>query len=186
MRYTRRMPSFSYIARTASGTMEKGSVTATNAEAAREKLRKQQLMVEELKQNSAEEDMETIGFSGAMPWTTTEDDLAAVPPPSPKTAEIKGDYVPLVDTLQLFAGWLLAWYGVVYALGALRLSGKLGFDIPFLESLFESPLVLRFAFGTFLFLLLSNVHQWLGRGAGKAIGLGALWLLLLLAFSVNA
>lgn len=179
------MPSFSYIARTASGTMEKGSVTAATAEAAREKLRKQHLMVEELKETSSHEETETIGFSGAMPWTTTEDDLATVPPPAPQTPEVTGEYVPLVDTLRLFAGWLLAWYGVVYALGALRLSGKLGFDIPFLESLFQSPLVLRFAFGTFLFLLLSNAHQWLGKGTGKAVGLGALWLVLMMMFAVN-
>ena len=71
------MPQFSYIARTAAGTLEKGSVTAPTPESARERLRKQQLLVEELKE---EETGSRIGFASGMPWTTTENDMPKTDP----------------------------------------------------------------------------------------------------------
>lgn len=176
------MPTFTYIARTQDGTLEKGEITASSPEAAREKLRKKQLMVEELKAQDAET---AIGFAGAMPWTTTDDDL---PAPSPVADAPAADpsYIPLTDTLRLFAGWLLAWYAVVYLLGSFRMSGQLPFEVPFLQGLFESPLVLRFAFGTFLFLLLTTVHRWLGRGAGKGVALAVIGIVLFVLFHLNA
>lgn len=190
------MPSFSYIARTSEGTLEKGTIAASNTEAAREKLRKKQLMVEELQEENSpsarpgarSDGPMPIGFAGSMPWTTTEDDLSTVPPPAQtiRTTAEDMEYLPLVDTLRLFAGWLLAWYGIVYLLGWYQISGKISSDIPFLQALFASSLVLRFAFGTFLFLLLTSVHAWAGKGAGKAIGLGVLGIVIFFVFHLYA
>ncbi len=179
------MPSFSYIARTGEGTLEKGTITASSSESAREKLRKKQLMVEELQEDNSPSTT-SIGFAGSMPWTTTEDDLSSVPPPSPvlQTAVTEDDteYLPLVDTLRLFAGWLLAWYAVVYLLGGYQRNGKISASIPFLQALFESPLVLRFAFGTFLFLMLTSIYAWTGKSTGKAIALSVTGIITFLIF----
>lgn len=178
------MPSFSYIARTADGTLEKGEISAASPEAAREKLRKMHLMVEELQER--ESHARTIGFAGAMPWTTTDDDLPAAAPVAEAAHDaVDASYVPLSDTLRLFAGWLLAWYALVYLLGSFRLNGQLPFDVPFLQGLFESPLVLRFSFATFLFLSLGSLHRWLGRGAGKGIALSLLGAVLFVLFHLN-
>lgn len=173
------MPSFAYIARTTAGTLEKGTIDATNAEDAREKLRKRQLMVEELQEESSP--AASIGYVGSMPWTTTDDDTAAVAEPDARKLD-NADYIPLTDTLRLFAGWLLAWYGLVYLLGSYRLSGRMSSEIPFIQGLFESPVVLRFAFATFLFLLLTNIHRWAGKGVGKGIVLGIIGVALFAAF----
>lgn len=99
---------------------------------------------------------------------------------------IERAYAPLIDTFRLYAGWLLAWYAIVYLLGAYQFEQKLPFAIPFIEGLFLSPLVLKFAFGTFLFLLLSSLHRALGRGIWKGILLTIVWLLGVAWFVVNA
>lgn len=92
-------------------------------------------------------------------------------------------YAPLHETLRIFAGWLLAWYGLIYALGFLEYSGKLP-SIPFVHELFLSPLVLQFTFGTFLLLALSNIHRWLGGGVLKGFALAALYVALVAGFVV--
>ncbi len=176
------MPIFSYIARTGDGTLEKGDITAQNPEQAREKLRKKGLMVDELK---AQQSDEKITFAGGMPWTSTDEPASRVSKPTTKNVAA-GNYIPLVDTLRLFAGWLLAWYALVYLLGSYSMSGKLPFEVPFLQGLFESPLVLRFSFGTFLFLALSSIHAWMGKGTGKGIVLGIVWVVFVVLFHVNA
>jgi len=177
------MPTFSYIARTGDGTLEKGDITAQNPEQARERLRKKNLMVDELKELESDE---KITFAGGMPWTSTDEPASRVNTPVTQNNAAPGTYLPLVDTLRLFAGWLLAWYALVYLLGSYNLSGKLPFEVPFLQGLFESPLVLRFSFGTFLFLALSSLHTWMGKGTGKGIALGVLWLVLVMLFHLNA
>lgn len=184
-RYTGFMTSFTYIARTSGGTLEKGEISASSPESAREKLRKKQLMVEELRE--AEGGGPSIGFAGAMPWTTTEDDLPAHTPVGKAASHNEDDpsYIPLTDTLRLFAGWLLAWYALVYLLGSFRASGRMPFDIPFLEALFVSPLVLRFSFATFLFLLLTSVHRRAGRGTGKGIVLAVAGIVIFVLFHLN-
>ncbi len=91
-------------------------------------------------------------------------------------------YAPLSDTLRLYAGWLLAWYALVYALGSYIMLKHLPFNVPFLDGLFLSPLVLDFAFGTFCFLTLSSVHRLLGRGTGIGIVLALVWLGLMTGF----
>lgn len=176
------MAEFSYIARTAGGTLEKGTMNAKSPEAAREQLRKRQLQVEELK----EEEGKSIGFAGAMPWTTTDDNLPATASIKQQAMKDDENYIPLTDTLRLFAGWLLAWYALVYLLGSLRMNGKIPYDVPFLQGLFESQIVLRFSFGTFLFLLATSIHRAWGGGTGKGIVLGVAWVVLMGLFHLNA
>ena len=174
------MLAFSYIARTTEGTLERGTIDASSAEEAREQLRKKHLFVEELQTNSGKPAMEFAG--SAMPWVTTEDDPPSAPVITSDSEEI---YVPLTDTLRLFAGWLLAWYAVVYLLGSYQRNGKLPLEIPFLEGLFISPLVLRFSLGTFLFLLLTTIHRWLKGGIISGILLTLLGVALFVLFHLN-
>lgn len=72
-------------------------------------------------------------------------------------------YLPLLETLRLYAGWLLAWYALIYIVGAYQFTKELPFRIPYAESLFLSPLVLSFTFAAFIFLLLSSVYILLKR-----------------------
>ena len=92
-------------------------------------------------------------------------------------------YAPLIDTLRLYAGWLLAWYVVIYAVGAYQASRDLPFRVPYVEAMLPpySSLVLTFAVGAFLFLFVSSLHRILGKG----IILGTvLWLLGITGFVV--
>lgn len=142
-------------------------------EHARETLRKRGLLTEQIQ-----------SLSNAMPWTTTEDE----PEKKKQPADISQSraYLPLVDTLRLFAGWLLAWYGLVYLLGAFQYNQKLPADVPFLQALFVSPLVLRCTLAVFLFLLFTDLHRWLGRGIGKGILLTIVAVGLFVGFHLNA
>ena len=47
----------------------------------------------------------------------------------------KAPYLPLIDTLRLYAGWLLAWYGLVFAIGAYQYRGILPFHSELIASL---------------------------------------------------
>lgn len=91
-------------------------------------------------------------------------------------------YSPLVSTLRLYAGWLLAWYGLVIALGYYVHVRDVPFEVPLVQGLFLSPLVFAFLLATFLFLLLSSIHHFLKGGALKGllfagVGIGAFWML---------
>jgi hypothetical protein len=167
------MPTFTYIGQAMDGKEQRGSVEAPNAEEARELLRKRGLMVEHVK--------EAVGFEPAK----THIDTDAAPPGKPAEQPVPEEYVPLSDTFRLYAGWLLAWYAVVYLIGSYQFTKRLPFEIPFLEGLFLSPLVLKFAFGTFLFLMLSTLHRALGRGIGKGVALTLVWFALMTLFSLN-
>jgi hypothetical protein len=107
--------------------------------------------------------------------------LASTPPPPPETRS----YYPLIDTLRLYAGWLLAWYFVIYALGSYQFLRGIPLHIPFLESLFGSPVVLTFAAGAFLFLLLSGIHRAWGRGILKGLFLLIIGVAVFTVFQMN-
>ncbi len=101
-----------------------------------------------------------------LPWSATTNTSAQ------KKSEL--EYAPLHETLRIFAGWLLAWYGFIYALGFLEYSESIP-PVPFIHELFRSPLVLQFTFGTFLFLALSNIHRWIGKGLLAGFFLAIVW-----------
>jgi hypothetical protein len=148
------MATFSYIAKRQDGTDDRGTLVAPSFDAAREELRKRNLMPEDLREVPAV--VEKKAKPAPLPWSGANNGSAPALREEP-------EYAPLHETLRIFAGWLLAWYGVIYALGFLERTGKLP-ALPFVSELFESRLVLQFTFGTFLLLALSNVHRWFGKG----------------------
>lgn len=165
-----------------SGGVMRGSIDAPSTEDAREQLRKKDLSVEELHEVPA---VPAPAFGTSMPWTTTEED-AKTKKSVPVAAMQEPVYVPLTDTLRLFAGWLLAWYALIYVLGQFQTEGRLPLQIPFLEALFVSPLVLRFTFATFLFLLLTSVQRATGKGMAKGLILGIIGIIAFALFHLNA
>ncbi len=159
------MSVFSYAARDASGKRVAGTVDAPDAQAAHASLRSQELQVEELR--------ETERFANPDPESEWE------------IGEGKREYLPLSDTMRLYAGWLLALYFVVYALGSYQWLGNAPLSLGFVDELFLSPLILAFSVAAFLYLLLHTVFRWLGGGAFKGIVLGAIGVVLFLAFRAN-
>lgn len=109
-------------------------------------------------------------------WTLLGGDAAPV--------KARREYYPLVDTLRLYAGWLLAWYFVIYALGAYQFTRKM-FAWDLLDQLFFSPLVLQFSCLAFLFLMLSQVHRVLGRGIVKGVILTIVGITVFVLFRAN-
>ncbi|HVW66100.1 MAG TPA: hypothetical protein VHA78_00010 [Candidatus Peribacteraceae bacterium] len=176
------MPHFSYIAHTQDGQVNRGTLEAPSMEDAREMMRKKGWTVEEITSMPTPEPL--VQFTAAMPWTTIDDAKEQKKTERKMKAEEK-TYMPLVDTLRLFAGWLLAWYGLIYLLGDLQSRPHSPLALPFIDALFTSSLVLRFTFGTFLFLLLTSVHQWLGRGIGKGITLTIIGVIVFMLFHWN-
>ncbi len=170
------MPLYTYIAEDAAGVKQSGTVEAPTYDQAREILRKRDLAVSALAEFTlSEQDPLPVE---TMPWSGRKKTSA---PAAEETT-----YLPFTDTLRLFAGWLIAWYGLVYLLGGLQLKKNISADIPFIAALSTSGLVLRFCFGTFLFLLLTSVHAWMGKGIAKGIVLTVIGLLLMTGFHLYA
>ena len=190
------MPHFTYIARTVDGRIERGSINAASLDDARERLRKQALLVEELHASAGMLSAKPETVQPKPVWTVTEPVVpakaAVAAPAQPAVATIQATamaqhgedihYAPLSDTLRLFAGWLMAWYGIVYLFGSYQAQGKLPVSWTFLENMFTSPLILRFAFATYVFLLCGSLHRWLGGGIGKGILVTLLGLIMFAFF----
>lgn len=92
------------------------------------------------------------------------------------------DYYPLVDTLRLYAGWLLGFLIVIYAVGGMQMTRVLPVRAPLLDEWMRSPSIRAVAAITFLFLFLSTIHRLLNGGIWKAIGLTILGFVLLAGF----
>lgn len=168
------MPQFSFSARTVDGMRERGVIEAVSEDDARERLRKKTLVAEEL----------TLVRRPAPPTAKPQPAVPTTPSLlAPAVAEPQ--YAPLTDTVRLFAGWLLAWYGIVYLLGSYQREYALPYELGFVDNMFTSTLVLRFAFGTFLFLFLSTLFRWMNGGFVKGFFLWVLWGLGVAFFVVN-
>lgn len=101
---------------------------------------------------------------------TIAEDNRNLPPQSPHVQdEPERQYYPISETLRLYAGWLLAWYFLVYAIGAYQISRDLPFRVPYVEAWLPpySPLILTFALASFVFLLSSTIHKTTGEGKLK-------------------
>lgn len=177
------MATFAYIAKKPDGSEDRGIIDAASFDAAREELRKKGLLPEDIREIpgkpiAPEAPVADVKPKPApLPWSAATNGGTTTPAPAVESAA----YAPLHETLRIFAGWLLAWYGVIYALGFLEHTEKLP-AIPFVSELFASRLVLQFTFGTFLLLALSNVHRWLGRGILLGFVLGIAYVALLAGF----
>lgn len=172
------MPDFPYVARTPNGTLERGVVDAASVADAKAKIHAKGWTVEELAGDSA------VSFTETPAWTNT-DSAPVKRKPASKTADAEIAYIPLTQTLRLFAGWLMAWYGIIYLAGSYRADGRLPYDIPLIQSLASSSLVLRFSFAVFLFLLLTDIHQWTGKKAVIGVLLGFAGVALMWLFHIN-
>jgi len=98
---------------------------------------------------------------------------------------VVGRYEPLIVTLRLYAGWLLAWYFVLYAFGGYQAVRDLPFRIPLVDEFLASPLLAEASLAVFLFLLLSSVHRTAKGGALLGLSLTLLGIILVGLFSVN-
>ena len=94
-------------------------------------------------------------------------------------------YAPLLETLRLYAGWLLTWYALVFALGGYQATKGLPFEMPLVYGLAQSPLVLTFAFGTFLFLLFTSLVKETRGGKAMGVIFGLIWIVAVYAFRIN-
>lgn len=92
-------------------------------------------------------------------------------------------YVSLLETARLYAGWLLAWYAAIFLLAGQHALGRLSLQWEWIDALARSPLVLRFAFATFAFLLLSSLHRTLHGNTILGLLLSVAWLLATIAFA---
>lgn len=165
------MSTFPYVARTSNGTLERGIIDATSSDEAKKQIHAKGWTIEEFAG-------ENVGFTDIPSWTTTD---RAKQAPKTSAADTTTVYIPLTQTLRLFAGWLMAWYGIIYLAGSYRADGRLPYDIPLIQSLAASDLVLRFAFAVFLFLLMTDLHKWTGSKAilgvlFSIIGVVTMWM----------
>ena len=95
------------------------------------------------------------------------------------------DYHPLLSTLRLYAGWLLACLAIVYALGTYQQLKVFPLRLDILDEWMDSPMLLNVTSVTFLFLMLSSVHQALGRGFWKGVFLTGAGFSILVVFQIN-
>ncbi len=115
----------------------------------------------------------SVGFSGVEQPKPLQPTTA-----QPSPAMKRAGYHPLISTLRLYAGWLLAWYGLFVALGYYAHVRELPWVLPFVEAFFISPLIFSIIVAIFLFLILGSIHRaihgrWISRIISAAIGLGA-------------
>lgn len=150
------MPRFTYTAIQPDATRVSGTVEAWSAQAAHDALKQMHLIPEEIKEID-----EAASRIAAIPAT---EQSSSVPNPQYTNPQPPTTYFPLLDTLRLYAGWLVAWYCLVYALGSYQNARPLPFRIPYAEGLFLSPLVLSFTLAAFLFLLFTSLWKALGKG----------------------
>lgn len=172
------MPQFTYTAIKADGQRVSGSIEAFSLQAANDALKQMHLIPEEIHESTTSEKPLTpeqaeklLSFTPPLPVDDESSLPAPFAGPEPSTAapEAERTYFPLLDTLRLYAGWLLAWYCLVYALGHYQHSRPLPFSIPFVEGLFLSPLVLSFTLAAYLFLLLTGLWKATGKGIVKGL-----------------
>jgi len=183
------MPLYSYTGKNTKSEPVQGSIDSEDIPSAKQALSAKGIFAEEVFQISYDS---TVGPESITPQQASapseekqvpplEEDKEPVLPQKPKKAaavkkqakakesttsmpKAEKEYYPISDTLRLYAGWLLAWYGLVYALGSYQSTRELSFEIPYLMGIYYSPLVLSFTLGSFLFLLLSGLHRIVGRG----------------------
>ncbi|MDO8469219.1 MAG: hypothetical protein Q7S29_05690 [Candidatus Peribacter sp.] len=177
------MPQFTYTAIQLDGQRVSGTIESFSLQAAHDALKQMHLVPEEIHESTASEQPLTpeqaeklLSFTPpAVPDETPEENPVSseITTESPEVLSPKSEspssYFPLLDTLRLYAGWLLAWYALVYALGSYQHSRPLPFRIPFVEGLFLSPLVLSFTLAAYLFLLLSGIWKATGKGIFKGL-----------------
>lgn len=179
------MPSFVYATQHSSGAETNGTIEALSLQEARNTLKERGLFVTEIHEST----MEERGIEKKWVYEEEPHEQEVLK----KDQNISEDqsltkeqrYVPLIGTLRLYAGWLMAWYSIVYLFGAYQVTGKSPFVLPIIEGLFYSKVVLTFTFATFLFLLLSTLHRSLHGEKRMGWGFFFLWIGFVVFFGVS-
>lgn len=161
------MPLFFYRARDTGNIQKEGTIDAISLQNARDLLKTKGLLVEEIHEAT----MKDQGIKKTFVLEAKEASEAI--------------YFPLIDTLRLYAGWLLAWYGIIFAIGAYQHRGVLPFHSELIAGLASSTIVQATAFGVFFFLMCSSFHKTLHGGILKGMALTSLWILGTAWFAVN-
>lgn len=170
------MSLYSYTALNAQKERTRGVVDAMSLQAARSALQETGLFVEEIHEATS------LERESVKPWETEA--VVDVQEPTTPLPPIPS-YYPFLDTLRLYVGWLLAWYVLVIALGAYQETKALPFTIPLVEGLWQSVLIIRAAFGVFLFLMFTSLHRFFGSRKWVGGGLGLVGTFLFYVFLVN-
>lgn len=179
------MPLFYYEGLQESGQRVRGTVEAISAQAARAALRQDNIETEELHEATLAERNELQGPIATL--QPTEPERPPVAPATQKTAapvpKVTKKYYPFIDTLRLYAGWLLAWYALVYALGSYQYTKNTYIRVPYVEALLPpfSSVVFTFTIVAFLFLLLTSIYKVSGATRMRAF---SLWLLGIATFAL--
>jgi len=177
------MSIYSYVVHTLDGVVETGTIEALDARAARAALEESGMDIVELEEVAenftvvAEPDV-----AAQLPTVTKPSLVSGAAAVWEKTEAITHDYVPILATVRLYAGWLLAWYFLVYAVGSFGFLERLPATIPYLDELFYSTVILQFSLAAFLLLCLSSVHRLLGGGITKGAVLTVIGGCLLVGF----
>ncbi len=106
--------------------------------------------------------------------------------PAPATKAPGGAYHPLTATLRLYAGWLLAWYGLFVAVGYYSVYRTLPWDIPFVQAFYLSPLIFSFIAAIFIFLMMSAIHKAVKGGVVSGISFTMLGIALFVGVKLLA
>ncbi|PIR48862.1 hypothetical protein COU80_04215 [Candidatus Peregrinibacteria bacterium CG10_big_fil_rev_8_21_14_0_10_55_24] len=198
---------FSYSAQSRDGQLVQGTLDAVNRSTARVILEDMQLRVTTLQEipqenvgvsSSGEQPPPTTESLEPAPWTTVDDPsqpAVTPPPPPPPTQDAEPNhpqnqptptaYFPLVDTLRLYAGWLLAGYFVAYALGSYQLTKPLPFQIPYVLAFVYSPLIRSFSLAAFLFLFATSIRRLLPKGTLLSLLTSIVTIALFLLYLAN-
>lgn len=181
------MPLFSYRATDAMGSTKQGSMDAASVDAARSALNEKGWAPIDVTEVSSE----PFSFvSPQKPITLSPQPAQTSQPSSTEekmapTLSQKKVYLPIASTLRLYAGWLLAYYAIVYAVGWYAQSRPLPFEIPYVQALLVSPLVLSFTFAAFLFLLMHSLYRMWGNGLWKSVTVSVLGVVVFAVYRMN-
>ncbi len=170
------MPLFAFIASDGAGSMRNELLDAQDIDAVGKKLRSMGWKIIDAHE-ATQEERKQLPFLEIAPPSSTAPVL---------TLERDVRYAPIVETLRLYAGWILAWCGAVYLLGSFELAERIPFSIPFATELFGSTTMLFVAFGTYLFLLLTSIHTWMKGGILMGLLLTLLGSMMLWGFVMLA
>jgi hypothetical protein len=117
----------------------------------------------------------SVGFT-ILPDLQQATKSPSTPASTPQSISLN-KYFPLLSTLRLYAGWLLAWYGLFVALGYYSTVRALPFEIPLVMSFYASPLIYSVTLGVFLFLLCTAIHTAIKGRVMSAIVLTVSWII---------
>jgi hypothetical protein len=174
------MPLYSYRATDAMGSTQQGSIDAQDADAAREALNQKSWTPIDVTEASSE----PFSFVSPQPSQTPQPS-SRVEKKTAAPLSAKKVYLPIAATLRLYAGWLLAYYALVYAVGWYEHSRTLPFEIPYVEALILSPLVFSFTFAAFLFLIGHSLYRAAGGGLWKGMLVSSVGIGVFVVYRMN-